>query len=59
MAPDISKVDTDRRLNSGPSAGSFRDEVLRRIFMGNSLSDPKDLLIPFIGTNRRGKSKTC
>jgi hypothetical protein len=23
-------------------------------FMGNSLSDPKDLLIPFVGTDRTG-----
>jgi hypothetical protein len=38
MAPDISKVDTDRHLNPGPSAWNFRDEVLRRVFHGNSLS---------------------
>ena len=49
MAPDISKVDTDRHLDPGPSPRSFRGEVLR-FFMGNSLSDPKHLLIPFIGT---------
>ena len=28
MAPDISKVDTDRHLDSGPSAWDFRNEVL-------------------------------
>ena len=38
MAPDISKVDTDRHLNPGPSVWNFRDEVLRRVFHGNSLS---------------------
>jgi len=51
MAPDISKVDTDRHLNPGLSVWNFRDEVLRRVFHGNSLSDPKDLLIPFLGTD--------
>jgi hypothetical protein len=51
MAPDISKVDTDRHLNPGPSAWNFRDEALRRVFHGNSLSDPKNLFIPFIGSN--------
>jgi hypothetical protein len=51
MAPDISKRDTDRHLNPGPSAWDFRDEVLRRVFHGSSLSDPKDLLIPFLSTN--------
>src|SRR6202035_5827153 len=38
MAPDISKVDTDRHLDPGPSAWNFRNEVLRRVFHGNSLS---------------------
>jgi hypothetical protein len=38
MAPDISKVDTDRHLNPRSSALNFRDEVLRRVFHGNSLS---------------------
>jgi hypothetical protein len=38
MAPNISKVDTDRPLNPGQSAWNFRDEVLRRVFHENSLS---------------------
>ena len=38
MAPDISKVDTDRPLNPALSAWYFRDEVLRLVFHGNSLS---------------------
>jgi hypothetical protein len=29
MAPDISKIDTDRHLNPGPSVWNFRDELLR------------------------------
>jgi len=29
--------------------GTFCDELMRWVFHGNSLSDPKDLLIPFIG----------
>jgi hypothetical protein len=33
MAPDISKVDTDRHLDRGPSARNFRHKVLR-IFHG-------------------------
>ena len=50
MAPNISKVDTDRHLNPGLSAADFCDKVMRRLFMGNSLSDLKDLLIPFVVT---------
>jgi len=38
MTPDISKVDTDRHLNLGLPAWDFRDDVLRRVFHGNSLS---------------------
>ena len=49
MAPDISKVDANRHLNSGLSAGYFCDEGTRCLFHVNSLSDPKDLLIPFFG----------
>jgi hypothetical protein len=49
MAPDIPKVDTDRPLDLRASAWYFSDEVLRRLFHGNSLSDPKNLLIPFFG----------
>jgi hypothetical protein len=53
VAPDISKVDTDRHLNPGTPAWNFRDEVLRRVFHGNkSLSDPKGLLNPFVGTHK-------
>jgi hypothetical protein len=32
--PYIAKVDTDRQLNPGLSEWNFRDEVLRRVFMG-------------------------
>jgi hypothetical protein len=46
MAPDIPKIDADRRLDLEGAAWNFRDEVMRRFFMGNSLSDPKDLLRP-------------
>jgi hypothetical protein len=49
MAPDISKVDTDHHLNRGLSAWDFRNEILRRLFHGNSLSEPNQL-IPFPGT---------
>jgi hypothetical protein len=38
MAPDITKVDTDRHLNPGPPAWNFRDEMMRRLFHGDSLS---------------------
>jgi hypothetical protein len=38
-------------LDPGLSAWNVRDEVLRWLFHGNSLSYPKDLLIPFPGTN--------
>jgi hypothetical protein len=34
MAPDISKVDTDRHLDPSRSAWNFRDEVLRWLFHG-------------------------
>ena len=48
MAPDSPKIDPDRHPNLGDAAWYFRDEVLRWLFHGNSLSD-RDLLIPFIG----------
>jgi hypothetical protein len=50
MALDVPKIDADRHLNLGPPDGYFCDELMRWFFHGNSLSDPKDLLIPFIGT---------
>jgi hypothetical protein len=34
MAPDISKVDTDRHLDPSRSAWNFRDEALRWLFHG-------------------------
>src|SRR3984885_4247917 len=49
MAPDIPKIDPDRHPNLGDAVWNFRDEVLRWIFHGDSLSDPRDRLIPFIG----------
>ena len=49
MAPDIPKIDPDRHPNLGNAAWNFGDEVLRWFFHGHSLSDSKDLLIPFIG----------
>jgi hypothetical protein len=49
MAPDISKVDPDRHLDLGAAEWNFRDKVMRQLFHGNSLSDPKDPLIPFFG----------
>lgn len=49
MAPDVAKVDADRDLNLSLSAWDFRDEALRWLLHGKqSLSDPEDLLIPFI-----------
>jgi hypothetical protein len=52
MAPDISKVDPDRHLGLRAAAWNFSNEVMRRLFHGNSLSDLKDLLIPFFGNYR-------
>ena len=52
MTPDIPKVDPDRHLDLRAAAWYFSDEVLRGLFHGNSLSDLKDLLIPFIGQVR-------
>jgi hypothetical protein len=49
MAPDIPKVYPDRQPDPGAAAWNFRDEMLRCFLHGHSLSDPKDLLIPFIG----------
>jgi hypothetical protein len=55
MAPDIPKIDPDRHPNLGDAAWNFRDdEVLRWLFHGNSLSDLRDLLIPFIGRFETG-----
>ena len=50
MAPDIPKIDPDRHPNLGEAAWNFSDEVFRWLFHANSLSDPKDLLIPFSRT---------
>src|SRR5271154_1660085 len=41
MAPDIAKVDANRHLHLGLSAWDFRDEVLRWLLHGNSLSLPE------------------
>ncbi|HMF63641.1 MAG TPA: hypothetical protein VK608_06085, partial [Edaphobacter sp.] len=49
MAPDIPKIDPDRHPNLGDAAWNFGDKVLRWFFHGRSLSDSKDLLIPFFG----------
>ena len=49
MAPDIPKIDPDRRPNLGDAAWNFRDELFRWLFHGDSLSDPRDRLIPFFG----------
>jgi hypothetical protein len=49
MAPGVPKIDPDRHPNLGDAAWNSRDEVLRWLFHGNSLSDPRDLLIPFFG----------
>ncbi len=58
MAPDVPKIDADRHLNLGPPDGYFCDELMRWFFHGNSLSDPKDLLIPFIGNLPKCELKT-
>jgi hypothetical protein len=52
VAPDISQIDADRHLELGLPAWDFCDEVLRRLLHGQQSlrSDPKDLLIPFLGT---------
>jgi hypothetical protein len=34
MAPDISKIDTDRHPDPGTSARNFRDNVIRRLLHG-------------------------
>jgi hypothetical protein len=51
MAPDIPKVNPDRHPDPGTAAWYFRDEMLRWLFHGHSLSDSKDLLIPVFGKN--------
>jgi hypothetical protein len=38
MAPDISKVDADRRLGPGLSAWNFCDEVMRCLFSSETVS---------------------
>jgi hypothetical protein len=40
MAPDITKVDADRPLGLGLPAWDFRNEMLRWLLHGNSLSLP-------------------
>lgn len=45
MAPDTSKVDPDCRLDPGPSARNFRDEMLWFVY-GEQSFISKDLLIP-------------
>ncbi len=49
MAPDVPKIDPDRHPSLGDAAWNFRDEVFRWLFHGDSLSDPRDRLIPFFG----------
>jgi hypothetical protein len=49
MAPDILKIDPDCHPNLGDAAWNFRDEVFRWLLHGDSLSDPRDRLIPFFG----------
>ena len=56
MAPDIPKIDPDRHPNLGDAAWNFRDEVLRWLFHGNSLSDLRDLLIPFFGNYKSSEA---
>jgi hypothetical protein len=52
MAPNIAQIDADRQLGLGTPAGYFCDEVLRWLLHGKqSLSDPEDLLIPFLVVN--------
>ena len=53
MAPDIPKIDPDRHPNLSDPAWNFGDEVLSWFFHGHSLSDSKDLLIPFTEMVRR------
>src|ERR1700760_1978977 len=51
VTPDIAKVDPDSHLDLALPAWDFRDEVLRWLLHGKQSlrSNPKDLLIPFIG----------
>ena len=51
MAPDVPKIDPDRHPRLGDAAWNFRDEVFRWLLHGHSLSDPRDLLIPFFGNS--------
>ncbi len=48
---DLPKAESppDRHLDLRAAAWNFSNEVMRRLFHGNSLSDLKDLLIPFFG----------
>ena len=45
------QVDADCHINPELSVGYFCEEVMRSLFHVNSLSDPKDLLIPLPGAN--------
>ena len=49
MAPYISKVDTDVISTLAGLRGTSAMRCCDGFFVGNSLSDPKDLLIAFIG----------
>jgi hypothetical protein len=55
MAPDIPKIDPDRRPDPGASAWYFRDEVLRILFHAHSLSLPKTFSSHFAETQIQSK----
>jgi hypothetical protein len=55
MAPDVAKVDADRDLNLGLPAWDSAMRCCAGFFMGNSLSDLEDLLIPFVGTDHNAR----
>src|SRR5271167_3023479 len=59
MAPDISKVNTDRHLNPGLSGWSFRDEVLRRVFHRNSLSPIRTTCSSHFSSSWRAWEQEC
>jgi hypothetical protein len=54
MAPDISKIDPNRHPNLGDTAWNFRDEVVRWLFHGNSLSGPRRPAHPILRPSSRG-----
>jgi hypothetical protein len=58
MTPDIAKIDPDRNREPGLPAWNFSDEMLRRLLHGNSLSASKDMLIPFLVSNRNASRET-